>query len=273
MSWAVTSASQIGSVHQRDHRPLQDSSLTWSDGEAAIIAVADGHGHHLHFRSDVGADLATHCAVDALREALPHWAPESDLDRPTVEQVAATMLAAWTAAVHEHVAAHPFSQADGAGDPLTPYGTTLIAMGVAGNSLVALQIGDGDAVAVRANGEALRPLPDDPRQDGVVTASLCQPGALESLRCTVLDLEVEDVVLGFLCSDGFGGSRVDAKGWWQQTGDELVQLGRQHGPTWLAEQLPSWLEEPALVGGDDTTMAILARSDMQVPDTVPVPLP
>ena len=65
--WAVTSASQIGSVHLRDHRPLQDSSLTWADGDAAVIAVADGHGHHLHFRSDVGADLAAALRVDALQ--------------------------------------------------------------------------------------------------------------------------------------------------------------------------------------------------------------
>ena len=135
---------------------------------------------------------------------------------------------------------------------------------------MALQIGDGDAVACVANGEAFRPLRRRPAPRRRRHRSLCQPSALESLRYTVIDLEVEDVVLAFLCTDGFGGSRVDADGWWQQTGDELVQLGRQHGPTWLAEQLPGWLEEPALVGGDDTTMAILARSDMQVPDTVPV---
>ena len=30
----------------------------------------------------------------------------------------------------------------------------------------------------------------------------------------------------------------------------------------MAEQLPGWLEEPAQVGGDDTTLAILARTDL-----------
>ena len=30
----------------------------------------------------------------------------------------------------------------------------------------------------------------------------------------------------------------------------------------MREQLPSWLEEPAQIGGDDTSMVIIARSDL-----------
>ena len=30
----------------------------------------------------------------------------------------------------------------------------------------------------------------------------------------------------------------------------------------MSDQLPEWLAEPALIGGDDTTMALLVRSDL-----------
>src|SRR5690348_1328061 len=50
--WAPTAATTIGSVHIRDGLPLQDAFLTWADADRTVIAVADGHGHHAHFRSD-----------------------------------------------------------------------------------------------------------------------------------------------------------------------------------------------------------------------------
>ena len=52
-------------------------------------------------------------------------------------------------------------------------------------------------------------------------------------------------------------------------------MGRFLG--WVREQLPEWLAEPALIGGDDTTMALLVRNDVagidrpDLVDTVPVP--
>ena len=71
--WATAAASVIGSVHLRHHLPNQDSVRTWTSGSASVVALADGHGHHLHFRSDVGSALAARCAVEALSAALPTW--------------------------------------------------------------------------------------------------------------------------------------------------------------------------------------------------------
>ena len=63
----------IGSVHVRDQRPLQDAVATFAEDDVSVIAVADGHGHHLHFRSDVGARLAADGAVAAVRAAAAGW--------------------------------------------------------------------------------------------------------------------------------------------------------------------------------------------------------
>ena len=259
-AWTVLSGTQIGSVHVRDGRPIQDAVRTWTDGDAAVIAVADGHGHHEHFRSDVGARFAVDCAVDALVAALPELTDPAAAHE-AITEVGARTVRAWTAQVKQHVAANPF---DGGGprDPLRPYGTTLLAMAVVGDALALFQIGDGDSVVVDGTGRASRPLPEDPDLDGVSTASLCQPNPMKSLRAAAIDTREADVVLAFQCTDGFGSSRVDADGWWQQTGEELVRFGQEHGLDWVAEQLPGWLVEPAQVGGDDTTLAIIGRTDL-----------
>jgi hypothetical protein len=131
-----------------------------------------------------------------------------------------------------------------------------------GDLVGVLQIGDGDAVVVTAAGQALRPVPEDPALDGTRTTSLCQPDPVDALRIGALDAAAADVVLGYLCTDGFSTSRVDRDGWWQQTGAELVSFAREHGFAWIGERLHGWLEEPAQIGGDDTTLALLARADL-----------
>jgi serine/threonine protein phosphatase PrpC len=264
--WTTLSGSRIGSVHVRDGLPIQDAVLTWNDGVSAVAAVADGHGHRLHFRSDTGAALAAVSAVEELRRVLPQLT-DADTAAGIATTAAAAIVGTWRDKVSHHREANPFSEPEltlqgAADDPLRPYGTTLLAAAVAGDLMVFLQIGDGDTVMVDARGEASRPLPEDPDLDGVRTSSLVQPDPLRSLRVGVVDAQVEEIVLAFLCSDGFGGSRVDADGWWRQTGQQLVDFGRSRGLDWVRDQLPEWLEEPAQVGGDDTSMAILVRTDL-----------
>jgi hypothetical protein len=268
--WEAIAASTIGSVHVRDHRPIQDAVATFAEDDVSIIAVADGHGHHLHFRSDVGSRLAADGAVAALRAAASGWGAASVAEiADLLPDLGRGIHDTWMAAVHDHVAEHPFERGEETDHPLIPYGTTLVVLAVVRGVLLGLQVGDGDAVAARITGEAFRPLAEDERLDGVMTASLCQLNAMESLRTAAYDAGDENVVLCFACTDGFGSSRVDRDGWWRQTGEELVTFSRRHGLPWIGEQLPGWIEEPALVGGDDVSLAVLARGDLHAPDTVP----
>ena len=286
--WTTLSGTTIGSVHVRDQLPLQDAVLTWSDHDSgqAVIAVADGHGHKLHFRSDTGSALAAVSAVEELRRMLPqlHALDGPDHGEAAVDLVhrsAAALVDTWVTKVQHHLEANPYSAAEqemgAADDPLRAYGTTILAAAAAGDLIAFLQIGDGDSVFVSSYGEAARPLPEDPDLDGLHTSSLCQPRPLDALRVAVVDARVDDVALVFLCTDGFGRSRVDADGWWRQTGEQLLEFSRSRGLHWIREQLPEWLAEPALIGGDDTTMALLVRSDVDgiarpdLADTQPVP--
>lgn len=286
--WTTLSGTTIGSVHVRDQLPLQDAVLSWSDYEAgqAVIAVADGHGHKLHFRSDTGAALAVICAVEELRRILAELAKvgdgaDHDAALDLVRAAGAALVDNWVAKVEHHIEAHPYSPAEdelgASADPLRAYGSTILATAAVGDLVVFLQIGDGDSVLVSAAGDASRPLPEDPDLDGLHTSSLCQVRPVDALRVAVVDARVDDVALVFLCTDGFGRSRVDADGWWRQTGEQLLDFSRSRGLVWVREQLPEWLAEPAKIGGDDTTLALMVRSDVggisrpDLADTVPVP--
>lgn len=254
-AWRPIKATTIGSVHIRDGLPLQDAVLTWADGDRAVIAVADGHGHHAHFRSDTGAALAVVGAVEGMRRVLGDL-DEVETAADVVRAAFADIVEAWRDGVRQHAAAHPFERAED--DLLRPYGTTLLVTAIAGDVLVVAQIGDGDAVLVDSRGEVFRPIPDDPFHDGVHTSSLCQADPMSALHVAAFDTRVEDIVLGFLCTDGFGKARADRR-WWEQTGRQLAEHARTHGADWIDEQLPGWLQDPARIGGDDTTMALLVR--------------
>ncbi|GEP34810.1 hypothetical protein NSZ01_25780 [Nocardioides szechwanensis] len=266
--WTALSGTQIGSVHVRDGLPLQDSHAVRVAGDTAYVAVADGHGHRLHFRSDVGSALAVDLSLELLEAALPHLTDVAEA-QTTLRAVGTDLVARWTAAVYAHIEQHPFDPEERAlvsgsdREHLTrPYGSTVLAMVATGDLVGVLQIGDGDAIVVTGSGQALRPVPDDPDLDGTRTTSLCQPDPVASLRVGALDAAADQLVLGYLCTDGFSTSRVDRDGWWQQTGAELVAFAQEHGFAWIGERLPGWLEEPARIGGDDTTLALLARADL-----------
>jgi hypothetical protein len=240
--WTPVAASVIGSVHVRDGVPLQDAWAAWAEGSGAVLAVADGHGHRDHPRSDIGATLAAEVAVGELRRALT--------DLSDVRRIAAGVVEAWRDAVDHH-------SGDGAASHRA-YGTTLLVVAVGGPTLVVLQIGDGDVVLVAPDGTPSRPLGRPAGHDGVHTASLCQPDPLDDLRVAVVPSE--QVALAYACTDGFGAARVEAD-WWARTGRQLHAYAEEHGAAWIAAQLPGWLEEPARVGGDDTTLAVLLREE------------
>lgn len=256
--WEVAAATEIGAMHVREHLPNQDSSAVWAapDATAAVAVVADGHGHHAHFRSDVGSALAAAITEELLVAAVGSGGNAVD---PAI--VAREVVAAWRDAVLAHVAEHPLRSDERLRGELVPYGTTLVAAVASGGRLGVLQVGDGDAVVVRTSGEVLRPLPEDPMSsDGVHTASLCQPDPLSSLRTTVLDLDDDPLALVLVTTDGLGKATPGRPDWWEQTGRTLAAALADAGPAGVRERLAAQVTEAAGLGGDDTTLAVLARA-------------
>lgn len=257
MTWAAFSASRRGGRHVRDDRPNQDAHRTLTGEYGAVIAAADGHGHPSHPRSGIGALRAVETITALLEALLPELRDVTAAEALVRDEVGPALVAGWRTGVEEHAEAEPFAEQEAPRSPEETwlrYGTTVLAAAANDSVVVLAQIGDGDVVVVSDTGEVWQPLPEDELLDGVRTTSLCQPDPLESLR--VVALPAGQVRLVYACTDGFGKPQLHDQ-WWRQVGIELTERTAEHGADWLAERLPGWLIEPAEVGGDDTTMAVL----------------
>jgi hypothetical protein len=286
--WRVRGASVQGASHKRNGLPNQDSLLTWtpgaSDGPPALIAVADGHGGSRHFRSAIGSAFAVEAARVALQTIVTLLADGNGASR--VDQIDSIirrlMVAEWRAMVGAHLAAHPCTDdelerlvtTDGEGgaakvayQPIIAYGSTVLACLLAHDTLVLVQLGDGDIVCVQSTGTVARGFERDERHVGSVTTSLCQPNAEDEVRVRVISLAGGDgPVLVCLSTDGYANSFRTDDDFLRIGGDVLSHIESRGLPA-LAGDLPAFLDEASTRGsGDDITIAILTC----VSDPMPV---
>jgi hypothetical protein len=183
-------------------------------------------------------------------------------------QLPQTMVREWRAAVAEHLTAHPYTEAeqtalDSVGDgPEIPYGSTLLLTVTWSHWLACAQIGDGDMLAVCADGQSFAPVPPGDLPVGHRTTSLCQPDALGAFRVGVRDLDREEILALLLATDGYANSQV-ADPWQPEVGQDLARLAAEHDHHWFARQLPRWAQSCASAdgSGDDTTIALLLHPD------------
>jgi hypothetical protein len=265
-SWQVCTATERGAVHRASGLPNQDAVAAFPIGPAGtMVAVADGHGHSRHFRSDRGARLAVtvaHRAVHDLAVRLDGLAQASQAEDELRGVLVPGIVGHWRDAVHEDVAAEPFTASEdavrGDDDATIAYGTTLLIALVWGKWLLLTQIGDGDILAIRPDGTALLPVPGDPQLDGRHTTSLCTPGAERSFRVAAVDTASTPLLGVLLATDGYGNAQV-AQEWEAAVSADLAGLIAARPPDWLATQLPLWAARCASLDGsaDDTTIALL----------------
>ena len=216
MQYRTFHASRIGAAHLRSGLPCQDCSTGDRYSGWLFAAVADGHGNRRHFRSQTGADIACRVAFEAFRRLVdgPGLLPEAMDAR--LGLLKEDICLAWRDEVLGHWQAHPWTEAELAEEQalLTPeqytrlldgsdahiaYGTTLC-LAFAGEEVWgAVQIGDGCAVRVSADGEYSWPMPASTVNQGNRTASLCMADPMRDFRhCWGTDRPVGIL----LCTDG-----------------------------------------------------------------------
>src|SRR5450432_2105973 len=67
-AWLALTATERGAAHVAAGLPNQDAAVAYPTACGAVAAVADGHGHRRHFRSDRGSRLAVAVAGEAAQE-------------------------------------------------------------------------------------------------------------------------------------------------------------------------------------------------------------
>ena len=265
-AWQVLTATERGAAHHAAEVPNQDAVAAFPIGPSgAVAAVADGHGHSRHFRSARGARLAVTVACRAVHDLAPRLdglAGPGQAGDEMREVLVPGIAGQWRAAVHEDLAADPFSRAEdaarGRDDATIAYGTTLLLAIAWREWLLLTQIGDGDIVGIRPDGSALLPVPGDPQLDGRHTTSLCMPGAESSFRIGVVDTSRTELLGVLLATDGYGNAQA-ARDWEAGLSADLAGLIATRPVQWLASQLPLSAARCASLDGsaDDTTLALI----------------
>ena len=271
--WRVIGKSVRGSAHLRAQKPNQDA-IAWYPDEGAglplILAVADGHGSEKHFRSDIGAQLATKTAVDVLREFSEHRPKDGELSL-MMERLPAAIELQWKQAVRDHLNANP--AVDGTDEPAAAvgehpaqyiaYGTTLLLVLVEQDFILYLQLGDGDILTVSPNGSVKRAIRADPNLIANQTTSLCLPEARKYFHKLFQTIADDPPALVMLSTDGYANSFEDAD--FLKTGSDYLDLIRAEGIEHVNGHLEQWLSETTAKGsGDDITAGIVIAPQLEV---------
>jgi hypothetical protein len=265
--WSVVTATARGSQHDKTGLPNQDAVTSFvvpGPVPGVVAAVADGHGGARYVRSDIGSraavDIACRCAAAFVARAS---GPRRAVVRLAQAELVPTIVERWRAEVLEDAVRRPFTavEHDRAGvtlddDVAVAYGSTLL-LAIATESWVLLvQIGDGDIVVSSDEASASTPVPGDARLAGGQTTSLCLPTAAQDARIALLPTERASLVL--LSSDGYGNSFAEG-GWRDSVARDVREQIARLGLDGVGRRLPGWLAESAHVGGDDVSLAVLAR--------------
>jgi Protein phosphatase 2C len=265
--WLALTATHRGAAHQMNGMPNQDAvAVRQIQPDGLVTAIADGHGHHRHFRSARGSELAVAIAgqvAEELAARLDDFEAAGQIEADVLSTLVPAITGRWRAAARDDLAGEPFTIAEEearafADDVLIAYGTTLLLAITWRNWLVLTQIGDGDIVCIRPDGRALLPVPGDPSLDGRQTTSLCGPRAEQEFRAAVVNTAITPLLGVLLATDGYGNAQV-AEPWADAVSSDLAERLGDSQPEWLAEQLPLWASHCASTdgSGDDTTIALL----------------
>jgi len=283
LRWTALSASVRGALHEQGGHGNQDAVRLKNPSGAddvLFLAVADGHGSTRSFRSDRGSAMAAECALRELRRFIRRLGPDAPLSR--VRNQAKTrwpnaLVAAWKSAVRADLAAHPFTPLEFAAFPERPpavkpgqelpvtaylaYGATLVAVAITRRFILYSQLGDGDILAVRADGVVSRPLPRRHEFMASQTVSLCSHHAPREFQIRVDALRAPPPALVMLSTDGYANCFGDDEVFFKVGADFLAYL-RSEGVRFVGEKLEEWLRQSSHDGsGDDITVGLAARAN------------
>ena len=250
--WLVGGGHAVGAMHQRHGQPGEDAHLV-RHGELSYVAVSDGHGSARCTRSAAGAALAVR-AVDEVLQPLDHVVSPQDW--------AGAVIRRWRTACDEHLDTHALTPEEhdivaaaptGTGHHFL-YGATLMVATAESDELGCLKIGDGD-ILISSDGSWQRAL-NGRELVSTETESLCLPDATE--RALTGRWRVSAKALVTLSTDGFAAAFEDDD--WPESVIHDIWAHLDHaGGDNLGSTIDAWCEGPAAVGGDDATLALVAR--------------
>jgi len=288
--WRLIYSSAHGAKHILENKPNQDRIIFSPSPDSGatlpiILAVADGHGANIHFRSDRGAQMAVDSAIEVCKK-LEDSSFNSLKDTKIKEWLCRDIYRKWLEYVQRDIESSPFSEEEKnllqskMTEPKTPsivpdkkdviaYGSTLLTTVIHETFILFIQLGDGDILVINKDGSIDKPIPDDTRFIGTETTSLCLPEAWYEFKVRLNEISNNaDYPLMILVStDGLSGSwreRPSPDHGINKFGMDIVTNicenpdGISAGLAVVEESLPDWLTNISKTGiGDDITAGLI----------------
>ncbi len=300
-TWQLIGQSVRGSSHVRTDKPNQDAiawspctddtSAEWLDatsdvveGLPIIVAIADGHGSDRYVHSDRGSRFAVEITVSLLSEFIANYQEASlrEMRRAAQEVLPTQILRRWKERVENDITENTSAESVQSEEStesaveegnsalrqntnavsLIAYGATLLACAVTSTYILYLQLGDGDILAVSADGSVDRPIGKDDLLIANETYSLCQPDAKNYFRFAfwpdaLSSSELPTLIM--LSTDGYANS-FETESDFCSAAKDYWEMAQERGLDVVRERLKGWLDETSAHGsGDDITLAIVKR--------------
>ncbi len=291
--WIVLGDSVRGCKHKENQDAIYWSPCYPEPGKGGkdtpiVLAIADGHGSSIHFRSGKGSEIAVKVAISIINEFLGHNFNEPDNKKfSAIKNMAEAKLpnilvSKWQSLVKEDIFRNPFSEKES--DDLKKiynngksnfndyetiaYGTTLLITAITKFYSFLIQIGDGDILMVydEGNGKVEIPIKKDNIFSSNETTSLCMVNSwLEfKVHMKILDKNSDYIPsLILLSTDGYSNSYNDEQEFIKIGKDYLKRLKQCNGYGNIRSSLKNILSETSIKGSnDDITLGMIFRSDI-----------
>lgn len=195
----------IGYNHLKAKTSCEDYSISFSEKNKYIIAVADGHGGKIYIRSNKGSKFACKAAIDVLN------AYSSNIQNDNFNKLKLDLLCKFNEYVYNDLNKNPLLTKEMLElsdkekeklikDPLIAYGTTLHAVMKMDDSLICLSIGDGKVLMVK-NDNILDPFDEyDDENIANITTSLSLENAYNFIH--VKKMKINNICGVFCMTDG-----------------------------------------------------------------------
>lgn len=274
-----------GITHVKKNMPNQDAFRCIERHDYTILAIADGHGSQIHFRSATGSTFAVEVAVKhltAYAQTLDKKYSDQEL-----EMLKKEIYGDWIKTCKSYTMEHPieiesttkethridqgrssekvseyktiedqreiiFNEREAMyilSYPITVYGTTLIASLITKDGTVILKLGDGD-LRLYYKQLPFQIFEDDPELYANQTFSLSSKDALDHFQIAYLDIHPDMI---YMSTDGIMNSYADTTDY-HILGQELLKsyIHQQHT---FDEDLKTLIHRFAYDGsGDDCTI-------------------
>jgi hypothetical protein len=286
--WLANGRSIKGLIHDKSGMPNQDS-IKWIYSQISnsiIMAIADGHGSTIHFRSKTGSRFAVTTAIETIDKFFKRQTIEfsnisqyKDVIRYSLPKILVHNL---IDKVTEHVQKFPFTQQEirllikkidnGViekllNDPKIAYGSTLIVAVLIDKFIIFFQIGDGNILTVNNIGNIICPLDDI--QDGEInpssvislnqTASLSMNNSWSEFKTRIYNHYDIKPELILLTTDGYSNSFNNNRNF-QKIGTDYLEILKKDGYIHVIKNLKKILKETSARGsGDDITLGFLYK--------------